>query len=183
MKKTASASHSSSMEHRLCLVVGGLLLLVILGMGLKYMKLKRAWHSYGVKTLQSIDYKQDMKSAEQAAVIAMTVGQVPSANPLYKQPQELQKFVTSLSQQTKRDIVIVDSKEMILADTIPANVGKTFEEDKNGEVGKTIADGQTMTFIEKGTDYPNGINQTVVVLQDASGKTVGAVIFSDVLAE
>ena len=144
----------------------------------KYMMLRRSWNMYAVQSLHSNDNRNEKNSVEDASVVAMTVGQYPSANPIYKQPKEIQVYVDNFSKQTHRDLVVMDSNKMILGDTLASNVGKKYAEDKDGEVMKTIGDGQERSFTETSADYPHGIEQTVVPLKDASGKTVGAVVLS-----
>jgi hypothetical protein len=174
MPKTVARSQ----QNQFFMILSVVLLIGLAVLSYKYLALKGSWHSYGVQTLQSTEKQRDMNSAEDAVVLALAVGQYPDGNALYRQPGQLQKFVAQFSKQTSRDLVVVDQKGMILADTISANIGKKFAEDKNGEVLKTISDGQTRNFIEESKDYPNGIHQAVVPLKNASGVTVGAVILS-----
>ena len=133
---------------------------------------------YGSQMLQSTEKMRGMTSAEDAGVFATTVGQYPAGSPLYTQSKELQQYVAQLSKQTGRDIVVMDKDKKILADTVPANVGKKFTEDKGNEVAQTLGDNQARTFIEKSSDYPQGIVQTVVPIKNAAGITVGAVVIS-----
>ncbi|CAN5274358.1 hypothetical protein BH10PAT2_BH10PAT2_1030 [soil metagenome] len=147
-------------------------------MTFKYAMMRRSWNMYAVQSLHSMDNRNMMNSVEDASVVAMTLGQYPAANPIYKQPKEVQTYVENFSKQTHRDLVVLDMNKVILGDTIAANVGKNFGEDKDGEVLKTIGDGQQRTFTETSSDYPRGLEQTVVPLKDATGKTVGAVVLS-----
>jgi sensor histidine kinase regulating citrate/malate metabolism len=184
MPKTSSKSTSKASSrattsvNQILVALIALFLLSLALMTFKYFLMKRSWNMYAVQTLHSSDDKRMMNSTEDASVIAMTVGQFPANAPLYTQSKELQAYVMSFSQKTHRDLVVMDQNKMILADTIPANVGKKFSEDKDNEVTKTIADGQERSFIETSSDYKYGLQQTVVPLKDAAGKTVGAIVMS-----
>jgi len=83
-----------------------------------------------------------------------------------------------IGERTKHDIVVVDKKQTILLDTVSANVGKIFDEDKGDEVGKTIADGKPRSFLESGKDFPKGIRHMVYPVKNAKGEIIGAVIVS-----
>lgn len=93
-----------------------------------------------------------------------------------QQSEELQNFTEKLHQLQKRDIVVVDIKERILADVVPENIGTTFDHDLNNEIFKTIQDGVSRTFIEKSIDYPEGIQLIVIPLKLEQKETVGAII-------
>ncbi len=177
--KTASKSAvtSASGVNQVLLAIAVLFFLGLAVVSFKYMMIKRSWNSYAVQTLHSMDSRRMMNSNEDAAVVAMTIGQFPSAEPLFKS-KDLQNYVANYSKQTHRDLVVLDTNKMILADTIPQNVGKKYGEDKDGEIAKTIFDGQERSFNEMSADYPNGLNQAVVALKDVAGKTVGAVVLS-----
>jgi sensor histidine kinase regulating citrate/malate metabolism len=176
MTKTASKTQANN--NQLVLLTLAALLVGLAILSFKYLALKKSWHSYGVQTLRSTDRQRDLNSAEDAMVLATTIGQFPEGSPLYRQTSQLEKFVAAVSKQTGRSFVVVDQKGIIIANTIPAEVGKKFVEDKDGEVMKTIADGQTRSFIEESTAYPQGIHQVVVPLKNAAGATVGAVVLS-----
>ena len=92
----------------------------------------------------------------------------------------LQEYVTRLNLVRKRDVVIVDAVKKGLADADPNEVGKTYSHDPGNEVGKTIDDGRTRTFIERNDAHPDGARQIVVPLRQSTagaGKPViGAVI-------
>ena len=92
----------------------------------------------------------------------------------------LQEYVARLNSVRKRDVVIVDRVKKGLADTNPDELGQTYHHDPGNEVGKTISDGQTRTFIEKNDDHPDGAYQIVVPLRqsasDFSKPAIGAVI-------
>jgi sensor histidine kinase regulating citrate/malate metabolism len=178
MKKTASPAQLLLKQGKFFIILSAVLFLALAVLSYKYLALRGSWHKYGVQSLQSNDKQRDMDSTEDAQLIATTIGQFPEGAPLLQQSSQLTKYVAAVTKQTGRDIVVVDKKGMILADAIPANVGKKYSEDKSGEVLKTITDGQPRTFIEESTDYPRGIHQAVVPLKNAAGATVGAVILS-----
>jgi diguanylate cyclase (GGDEF)-like protein len=93
---------------------------------------------------------------------------------------DLQEYVAHLNSVRKRDVVIVDAGKKGYADADPDEVGNTYEHDPGNEVGKTISDGQTRTFIEKNDLHPDGAHQIVVPLRqsasDLSKPIIGAVI-------
>ncbi len=74
----------------------------------------------------------------------------------------LQEYVAHLNSLRKRDVTIVDAGKKGLADANPDEIGKIYVSDLGNEVGKTIRDGQTRTFIEKNDLHPDGAHQIVV---------------------
>ncbi len=95
---------------------------------------------------------------------------------LLDDPEELQLYLHRLHNVQERDIEVVDTNKIILADVIPEDVGSRLDVDPDNEVGRTIADGKPRTFVEISHDYPKGIKQLVVPLVGESGTTRGAVI-------
>jgi len=95
---------------------------------------------------------------------------------IYTNPINLQEYVKDLHELDKLDIVVVDRGKKILADAIPKHIGTIFNHDEGNEVGQTIKDGVTRTFIEKSPDYPIGIKQLVIPFKLEEGETLGAVI-------
>jgi signal transduction histidine kinase/CheY-like chemotaxis protein len=93
-----------------------------------------------------------------------------------KPADSAQTVVARLHQAQGRDVVLVDSKRIVIADAVPSETGKAFSEDPNGEVASTLRDGRTRTFVETSKDYPAGIKQIVVPVQDSSGRILGAVV-------
>jgi diguanylate cyclase (GGDEF)-like protein len=91
---------------------------------------------------------------------------------------DLQEYVVQLHLLRTRDVVIVDAAKKGLADAIPAEIGKTFDHDLGNEVGKTIVDGKTRTFVEISDAYPDGAYQIVVPLRyrEPDKLAAGAVI-------
>src|SRR3984893_13537991 len=79
----------------------------------------------------------------------------------------LQEYVSRLDSVRKRDVVIVDAVKKGLADANPAELGQTYHHDLDNEVGKTITDYQTRTFIEKNDAHPDGAYQIVVPLRQS----------------
>jgi diguanylate cyclase (GGDEF)-like protein/PAS domain S-box-containing protein len=88
----------------------------------------------------------------------------------------LQSYLLRLHSVQRRDIEVVDTNKIILADVVPEDVGSRLDVDPDNDVGRTIADGKTREFVEKSADYPDGIKQLVVPLAGDSGPTRGAVI-------
>ncbi len=160
----------------------GLLVVVLLAIlilvGLKYVHGKLMWQSYAGKMLQQQSDVARNTSEEEAKMLAVTVATVPATDPLYKQETALQSYVAMMSKQLDRDMVIVDTKKKILADTVFANLNSEYKEDQYDEVAQTIADGKSRHFVEKSADYPHGIGETVVQLKDSVNKVIGALILS-----
>ncbi|WIM94628.1 EAL domain-containing protein [Actinoplanes oblitus] len=134
----------------------------------------------------------DMSSARRAAALEaaqvargigkdITIG-LPVDNPgeitfpLYNSPTSLANYINRLHGSQHRDIVAVDIGKTILGDAVPENVGSVFDHDTGNEVGRTIADGKSRTFVETSADYPAGIKQVVVRMEGAGHQTLGAVI-------
>jgi PAS domain S-box-containing protein len=88
----------------------------------------------------------------------------------------LQEIVVRLHQAQGRDVVLMDSDQVILADAIPSEIGKIFANDPGDEVGATIKDRQVRTFVEVSQAYPAGIKQIVVPVEGESGQVIGAVV-------
>ncbi|MBU2666841.1 EAL domain-containing protein [Actinoplanes bogorensis] len=95
---------------------------------------------------------------------------------LIDRPAALIAYLERLHDLQDRDIVVVDTRKMILADAVPQNIGLPFDHDTGNQVGRTIADGRSRVFVETSVDYPEGIQQVVVPVIGAGGVTEGAVI-------
>jgi PAS domain S-box-containing protein len=91
-------------------------------------------------------------------------------------PLLIKEYIKNLHDIKKIDVLVVDTDKKIIADAIPENSGKIYEHDTQDEVGKTLRDGVTRTFIETCDDYPQGIERIVVPLINEAGKTVGALV-------
>ncbi|GAA4589295.1 diguanylate cyclase (GGDEF)-like protein/PAS domain S-box-containing protein [Actinoplanes octamycinicus] len=97
-------------------------------------------------------------------------------NPLFYSPEALANYIERLHETQHRDVVAVDIGKYILGDAVPENVGSVFDHDIGNQVGKTIADGRSRTFVEVSADYPDGIKQVVVPMRGSGNQTLGAVI-------
>ncbi len=89
----------------------------------------------------------------------------------------LSQAVGQLGQLMKRDIVVVDTSEVIIADTVTNEIGTVFEHDKSGEVGQSLKDGEIRSFKEVSPAYPDGITLQVVPIRGQDSKVIGALIF------
>ena len=90
--------------------------------------------------------------------------------------ESAQEIVAKLHKTQGRDVVLVDSNRLVLADALPSQIGKSFTEDPGGEVEATIKDRQVRTFVEVSQEHPAGIKQIVVPLEAESGQVIGAVV-------
>ncbi len=172
------ATHQTLRHHHNLLLLCVFALFVVLGfIAFKYLWIKETWYEHSVKLSGGLQKYETANSVEDGKILAATIVTIPSGFPLLKQPAQLQKYVAAVSTLTGRDIVILSKNKTVLADTIPANVGKAYTED-NGVVDKTLADGEARSFIERSTDYPNGIKETVIQMKDTTGTIIGALIIS-----
>ncbi|MBD2166504.1 HAMP domain-containing protein [Calothrix membranacea FACHB-236] len=89
---------------------------------------------------------------------------------------QLQNHVLALHNQRQRDLEIVDRNKIILADVVTEDIGTRLDHDLNNEVGQTIQDGITRTYIETSPEYPKGIYLIAVPFKTSQGETIGAVI-------
>lgn len=112
-----------------------------------------------------------------AEAIAFKASDAP--RPLFERPDALRDFVASQHGRSKRDLVVVDRDQVILAD-VPGeeqNVGKPFEHDRGNEIGRTLDDGEPRYFVEDSADVSEPINLVAVPIEAAPDKIVGAVLF------
>lgn len=155
---------------------------LILGFGLlilKYIRVKQEWREHVVKLSEGIRKFEFLNQVEDGELLAVIATHIPSdAHPILSETSTLQKYILTVSEKTGRDIVVIDRTKKILADAVSGNVGTQYTEDKDGEIAKTLFDGSPRSFIEKSTDFPNGINQVVVQVKDVTGTIVGALIIS-----
>jgi PAS domain S-box-containing protein len=89
---------------------------------------------------------------------------------------EIQKYVEQYKKYQRRDIVVVDMANQIIADTLPDQIGKVYAEAPADEVGQTLRDGEIRFFIEKNADYPLGIRQMVIPFDNSDGRRIGAIV-------
>lgn len=144
----------------------------------KHVELKSAVYNFVYQGQLATKLKYlGASGVEDAQMVALTVGQIPSDKPLITDTKELQTYVSRLSQETGRDIVVIDTHEMILADSIDANVGKYYTY-ANGEDIDTMKDGAPRRFSERSSDYPQELDEIVVPIKSTLGTTVGALIMS-----
>lgn len=166
-------------HHHNVLLLCILALFVLLGiLGVKYLWVKQEWRGHAVVLQEGIQKFQNESAVEDGQILATTIVSVPAGfTPLIKMPAALQKYVSLLSSQTGRDMVILDKTNKIVADTVTVNVGTVYAFD-NGLIAKTLVDGVPRSFTEKSVDYPNGITETAVQIKDASGTIVGTLLIS-----
>jgi signal transduction histidine kinase/DNA-binding response OmpR family regulator/HPt (histidine-containing phosphotransfer) domain-containing protein len=124
--------------------------------------------------LKTIEHAATLEGEHVAKLIADAAIQNNNIRP------KLQELVARLNSLGKRDVVIVDSGKIGLADADITDIGVLYDHDAENEVGRTIKDNQVRTFIETNKDHPDGAYQIVVPLQrigpDLGKVTIGAVI-------
>jgi signal transduction histidine kinase/ActR/RegA family two-component response regulator len=93
---------------------------------------------------------------------------------------DVQEYVARLSSISDRDFVVVDARQIGLADADPTEIGIRYDHDANDEVGETIRDGQPRTFVEANEKHPDGAHQIVIPLgrnaSDPSQAAIGAIL-------
>ena len=84
--------------------------------------------------------------------------------------------INLLGSELKKDLVVVDTNQNIIADRVASEVGTHFNHDKKDEVGQTLKDGRSRTFKEISEAYPNGINLKVSAIHDSEKNIIGGLI-------
>ena len=120
-----------------------------------------------LQQLQTAEETAIIEARELSEIIDLTVSQGE---------EDLQSFITYLHATQHRDIEVVDSNKLIIADAILEDVGKILTHDLGNEVGLTLQDGQMRTFVETSEEYPQGIRKLVAPLKNQAGKIIGAII-------
>ena len=159
-----------------------LLFLALFVLSLKYLHLKLAVDDFTHSTMINNDVQMHSPVSnvtDYATIMATTVAEYPSTSPLIGQSDALQSYVAAMSQKLKRDIVVMDTKKKILADTVATNRGSTYAADTNNEINLTMKDGVARSFLETSQDYPNGVSEVVVPIMNANNVVVGALLVSN----
>ncbi|MEO5754862.1 MAG: response regulator [Chthoniobacterales bacterium] len=87
-----------------------------------------------------------------------------------------QAAIVKLHQTLRRDVVLLDARQRILAAVDPSEIGNVYDGDATDEVGTALKDGQVRTFVESGSRHPEGVEQIVVPLPGKFGAPIGAVV-------
>lgn len=172
------ATHQQLRHHHNLLLLCVLALFVILGIiAFKYLWVKQSWRENSVGLQQGIQKYETANSIEDADIIGLTITTLPPIVPLIKTQPLLESYIKGIGEQMGRTVVILNKDKKILADTNASQVGQTYNFDA-GEIEKTIFDGESRSFIEKSTEFPNGIRLQTVQLKDAKGTLIGAILIS-----
>jgi hypothetical protein len=150
-----------------------LLILLLAILGFKYLHLKWSLANYTRSTIWMNQQGKPMGEISDYAVI------IADGASQYIASADLERYVVTVSKDLNRDVVVLDKDQRILADTIAANKGTTYNFDLNGVIKLTLSDGGTRTFEERSKDYPNGIAQVVVPMKNAKGEVIGVVLVSN----
>lgn len=157
-----------------------LLTALLIVVGLKYAHLKLSVRNFTQSAMMmNANQTPTGTISDYASIVATTVTNYPAATPLYTQPAALQNYVATISKELKRDVVVIDTTKKILADTVAANVGKSYTYDTDGIINDTLQDGVSRSFIEKSTDYPQGISEVAVAMKNTNNQIVGVVLVSN----
>jgi diguanylate cyclase (GGDEF)-like protein/PAS domain S-box-containing protein len=113
---------------------------------------------------------------ELAETIAFKAPDEPRS--LFERLDALRAFVELQHRRSKRDFVVVDRSEAILADIggEETNIGRPFDGDRGNEVDLTLEDGTPRGFTEVSVDAPQGVELLVVPVEYPQGTIVGAVL-------
>ena len=129
----------------------------------------------GLVAMNRLQAAATVSATNEARDVARLVGflLLPGSN---KFSESAQQIVTKLHQTQGRDVVLLDSNQVVLADFVPSRVGKPFADNPSDEVGATIRDRQVRSFVAFGKDYPAESKRIVVPVEGESGQVLGAVI-------
>lgn len=171
MEKKTINVHSFSIHLYAFLII--LLFALIAVLGLKYAHLKMAVKGYTASTIWMNSQNQPNGNiSDYGKIIALGISEfVPS--------KDLQDYVSALSTDLDRDLIVINNDKKILADSNPKDVGLIYNYDSKGEIKMSISDGQSRVFTETSESNPGGITQVVVPMKNADGKVIGAVIISN----
>ena len=161
-------------------IVIAVLLVALAVVGVKYVHLKFAVHQF---TQSAIFLNTNQQPAgtisDYGKILATTIINYPVGNILLHDPANLESYVVTLSKELNRDVVVIDPSRKILADTFAANVGGNYAYDATHEIDGVLQDGMSRTFIEKSTDYPQGIAEVAVPIKTPTNQIVGVVLISN----
>jgi two-component system cell cycle sensor histidine kinase/response regulator CckA len=129
----------------------------------------------GIVAVNRLQAAETFSATSEAREVARLVGflATPGTN---KFSESAQQIVAKLHQTQGRDVVLLDSNQIVVADSLPSRVGKPLIEDPSDEVGMAIRDRQVRTFVEAGKDYPAEVKRIVVPVEGESGQVLGAVV-------
>lgn len=148
------------------------LVLLLLVLGAKYAHLKMAVDGYTKSAIYLNSQNQpDSQIGDYGQIISESIVMVPGSS--------LQKYVTDLSKNIKRYIVIVDKNKKVIASSMPASIGQSYNSDMGGEINMTFADGQVRTFEEKSANYPGGVSVLSIPVKNAQGQIINVVLVSN----
>jgi len=132
------------------------------------------WMDYRIIPVIATKAAED--TAKAIALSLVRQGEATRTPPLFADPVALQGYISDFKAIKKNSLTVVNRNKKIIGGVIPGDVGKVYAYDANNEVGRTIRDGITRTFIEKSPEYPQGMHTIVVPLKMEQGRVNGAVI-------
>jgi len=101
------------------------------------------------KIIPVIAAKAAEDTAKALALSLVRQGESTRTPPIYADPVALQNYIYDLNGIKKNNIEVVNRNKKIIGGVIAGDVGKIYTHDVNNQVGRTIRDGLTRTFIEK----------------------------------
>ncbi|HBB15558.1 MAG TPA: hypothetical protein DCZ97_00630 [Syntrophus sp. (in: bacteria)] len=132
------------------------------------------WMDYRIIPVIATKAAED--TAKAIALSLVRQGEATRTPPLFADPVALQGYINDFKAVKKNSLTVVNRNKKIIGGVIPGDVGKMYAHDTNNQVGRTIRDGATRTFIEKSSEYPQGVHTIVVPLKMEQGRINGAVI-------
>ncbi len=129
----------------------------------------------GIVAVNRLQTAATISATNEARDVARLMGllAMPGTNNFSESAEQI---VAKLHQTHGRDVVLLNSDQIVVADSLPSRVGKPLTEGPSDEVGLTIKDRRVRTFVEVGKDYPAGVKRIVVPVESQSGQVVGAVV-------
>lgn len=153
------------------------LVLAVLVLFFKHEKLKMAMYFFANQAAMAAKQKYIGAGAtEDAQMFATTIATVPAGKVLFGDKTNLQPLVSQLARQTGRRILVEDTHQMVLADSVSGTVGKLYTF-ANGIDMQTMKDGKPRRFEEK-SQAGNEEDEVVVPVVGQNGVVEGAVIMS-----
>lgn len=141
------------------------------------------WMDYRIIPVIATKAAED--TAKAVALSLVRQGEATRTPPLFADPVALQGYISDFKAVKKNSLTVVNRNKKIIGSAVPGDVGKVYAHDANNQVGRTIRDGVTRTFIEKTPEHPQGTQAIVVALKMEQGRVNGAVImeYSPLLEE
>jgi diguanylate cyclase (GGDEF)-like protein len=137
-----------------------------------------------VAVVAAVAIVQQLDTAEAAARLEaenLATVLAYSSAPAQKDRKQLQALVVGLHEIYHRDLTIVDTAKVGIADSDVGDVGNVYRHDLGGEVALTMKDGKPRQFTEVSPLFPQGTR--VVVVASYAGRPRSSAIAGAVILE